>query len=103
MGSKKRLMPYAIGATFALGLLSSSQSVAGDHDRQEPTGSEMFLDAVVVRPMTLTASAVGLVAWVVTLPFTIPSGGAADAGKSWVADPLEYTFVRPLGDISDNR
>jgi len=53
--------------------------------------------------MTLAASVVGAATWVVTLPFTLFSGNADDAAKSWVVDPLEYTFVRPLGDLSDNR
>ena len=68
-----------------------------------PTGGEKFADAIAVRPMTLFASGVGLAAWVVTLPFTLFSGEAGNAGKAWVLDSLEYTFVRPLGDIRDNR
>ena len=103
MNIKRKTMVYAAAITLGLGLVTGGASVAADADGQEPTAGEMLVDAVVVRPMTLTASVVGLAAWVVTLPFTVPSGGVADAGEAWVVDPLEYTFVRPLGDISDNR
>ena len=103
MDIKRKLTAYAVVMTLGLGFFSGASVPSDNNNQQEPTAGEMFADAVAVRPMTLAASAVGLAAWVVTLPFTIPSGSAADAGKSWVVDPLEYTFVRPLGDISDNR
>lgn len=103
MEIRKRLMASLVATTLGLSVFSAGMSAAGDRNQQEPTAGEKFADAVVVRPMTLAASVVGFAAWVVTLPFTLPSGGTADAGKSWVLDPLEYTFVRPLGDISDNR
>ena len=106
MAMKKRLMACAMAMTLGLGVLSSSTSVARDFydDRfgEEPSTGEMFVDAVAVRPLTLVASAVGLVAWVVTLPFTIGSGNAGDAGQEWVLDPLAYTFVRPLGQMSED-
>ena len=103
MVNKKKLMAYAMAATLGLGVFSGGTCLAYDAESEEITGGEMFADAVVVRPMMVGATVVGFAAWVVTLPFTIPSGSAADAGKSWVVDPLGYTFNRPLGDISDNR
>jgi hypothetical protein len=92
-----------MAVTLSLSVLSGGMSVANDGGRPEPTGGEMFADALIVRPMTLAASVVGAATWVVTLPFTLFSGNADDAGKAWVLDPLGYTFVRPLGDISDDR
>ena len=62
----------------------------------------MFTDAAVVRPLTLTTSALGAATWVATLPFTIPAGSAGEAGQSWVLDPLKYTFVRPLGEMGES-
>jgi hypothetical protein len=37
--------------------------------------------------------------WVVSLPFSIPSGSVGTAGQLLVADPCKFTFVRPLGDF----
>ncbi len=99
----KKLMASALAITLGLSVFSGGMCAASDGDRPKPTGGEMFADALIVRPMTLAASVVGAATWVVTLPFTLFSGNAGDAGKSWVVDPLGYTFVRPLGDISDNR
>lgn len=70
-----------------------------DNTREEPTNGEMFADAAVARPMTFTYALVGALAWVATLPFTIPSGEAGNMGQSLVVDPLKYTFTRPLGQM----
>jgi Na+(H+)/acetate symporter ActP len=106
MAVKKRLTACAMAMTLALFVLSSSTSLARDFydDRfgEEPSSGEMFVDAIAVRPLTLVASAVGLVGWVVTLPVTLFSGNAGDAGQAWVLDPLAYTFVRPLGQMDED-
>lgn len=103
MEIRRKLLASTMAAILGLGILAGGVSVADDRNRQEPTAGEMFADAVVVRPVTLIASGVGLVAWVATLPFSLPSGSAADAGQAWVLDPLRYTFVRPLGEMSADR
>ena len=59
----------------------------------------MFIDGLVVRPVMLVGSALGLVTFVGTLPFTILSGNVDEAGKALVVEPVEYTFTRPLGEM----
>ena len=103
MGIRKKVMGSAMAMVLVLGVSASAVSFASDIYNEEPTAGEMLADATVVRPLTLIASAVGAVAWVVTLPFTLPSGNADEFGKAIVVDPLEYTFLRPVGDMSDNR
>lgn len=98
MKIRKTIIAYTAAATLGLVVLSGCTT---DPARPgSPTGGEMLTDAIAVRPLTLGYTALGLTAWVLTLPFTLPSGSAGDAGEAWVLDPLEYTFMRPLGDIS---
>jgi len=92
-----------MAVTLALASVSGSLGAQTYDYQEEPTVGEMFADAVVARPMLLLASAVGLAAWVVTLPFSIPGGSAGDAGKAWVLEPLGYTFMRPLGEMRVDR
>ena len=103
MGIKKGVMGSAMAMVLALGIVSSGVSFASDIYNDEPTTGEMLADAAIVRPLTLVASAVGAVTWVITLPFTFASGNAGEFGKAVVVDPLEYTFARPVGDMTDNR
>jgi hypothetical protein len=57
----------------------------------------MLADTVMVRPLTLVGTAVGVVAFVVTLPFSALGGNVGEAGQLLVVDPAKYTFIRPLG------
>lgn len=63
-------------------------------------GTDMVVDAVVMRPLGLAATAIGTVLTVVALPFTIPSGSVQSSAHEWIVRPAEYTFKRPLGDFS---
>jgi hypothetical protein len=68
------------------------------------TDSEaMLLDTVFLRPVSLVGVAVGAAAWIVSLPFSLPSGSTGEAWDALVETPLNYTFSRPLGDISSCR
>jgi len=105
--AQMRFAAAAVAATIAMGSLALTGCSARDSGSnyksgEAPTTGEMAVDAAVVRPMTLWASAIGAVGWVVTLPFTILSGTADDTAKAWVADPLKYTFCRPVGQMEDN-
>jgi hypothetical protein len=47
----------------------------------------------------LVGTAVGVTAFVVSLPFTALGGNMDEAADQLVMRPVKYTFVRPLGDI----
>jgi hypothetical protein len=63
-------------------------------------GESMLLDAVFLRPVSLVGAAVGAAVWIVSLPFSVPSESAGAAFEALVETPVNYTFGRPLGDIS---
>jgi hypothetical protein len=65
-----------------------------DHD---PNGLEMALDALVARPATLVVTLVGTAAFVLTLPFSAPTGNVQEAHRKMMVEPYIYTFKRPLG------
>lgn len=89
----------AILAMSTLAVTGCSSRDLGSNVRGEaPSGGEMVADAAVSRPMTLWASAIGAIGWVVTLPFTLP---ADDVDKVLVGDSLEDTFCHPVGEIDD--
>jgi hypothetical protein len=51
----------------------------------------------MARPLGLAAMVVGVVVFVVSLPFTLPSGSVDSANKMLVKAPTVFTFKRPLG------
>ncbi len=54
-------------------------------------------DALIARPVGLALTIAGTTAFVVTLPFSIPSGSVGNAAQGLIVKPGGYTFVRPLG------
>lgn len=72
----------------------ADDTVSGDK------GTDMLVDAVLVRPAGLVGTVLGAVVTVITLPFTLPSGSADEAAQYWIVEPAEYTFNRPLGDFN---
>lgn len=92
-------------ATLGLGLalatpcaMSAERTMDALMIGNEDPGANMLLDLVVVRPLELVAYVTGFGAWVVSLPFTIPSESVPQAANELVGRPFEYTFMRPLGN-----
>jgi hypothetical protein len=80
-------------------MLSTGSALALDQEqsKRDPNSAEMFADAIIARPLGLVALAAGTIAFVVSLPFTIPSHSADQAAKTLVGAPTQHTFKRPLG------
>ena len=67
---------------------------------EEPNAAgAMLLDAFVLRPLGLAATVLGTAAFIVTLPFSLPTRSADDAAEVLVVKPAKYTFARPLGKV----
>lgn len=89
------LKPALLGATLILSGLTAPAALAGPED--EPSGGEMMVDALVARPIGLATTAVGVAAFIVTLPFSALGGNVDKAADKLVLDPGRETFVRCLG------
>ena len=78
-----------------------SPVLALDQDQigREPTADEVLADALIARPLGLVGTVIGAAAFVVSLPFSIPSNTVPRAAKTLVAEPLQYTFKRPIGQF----
>lgn len=75
------------------------QTTSGDpaYDIQTPKAYAMLGDLIIARPLLIGATAVGAVAFVVSLPFTALGGNVKEAGQALVADPAREAFARCLG------
>jgi len=96
----RKLMPYLAAIMLVVttnAVASSSNGVTYDEHTQPATAGSMLADTVLVRVPMMAATAVGVVTFVVTLPFSALGGNVEEAGQILVVDPAKYTFVRPLG------
>lgn len=87
------LLALMLAANTCPALADDPNTVSGDK------GTDMLVDAVVMRPLGLVATVLGAAVTLVTLPFTLPTGNADDAAHYMIVEPAEYTFNRPLGDF----
>lgn len=62
-------------------------------------GMAIVADVLFARPVGLVSIVFGTAMYIVALPFSLPSGSVETAGQLLVADPVKYTFCRPLGDF----
>lgn len=62
-----------------------------------PDAGAMAIDVFLARPLGLVSLALGFGTFVVSLPFSIPSGNLSVAAKRLMVDPAKFTFARPLG------
>lgn len=96
----KKLATPLLAASLLLPSLNafSASTVAADPFTDDrPSALAMVTDLVILRPLGTAATAVGGVAWLLSLPFTLPVGGADEAGHVLVGEPAVYTFYRCLG------
>lgn len=64
-----------------------------------PTAEQMALDLVLVRPLSLAGTVIGIGVFVVALPFNALTLNFKDPARRLVLEPAKYTFVRELGDL----
>jgi hypothetical protein len=95
---KHGLMILTAMFMFALPMHSQAQEID-----QTPSAAAMAFDGLIVRPLTLVATAIGTVIWVATLPFSLLGGNAGEAADVLVLTPARATFVRCLGCKSSGR
>ncbi len=71
-------------------------------NRRRPDTNVMAADALIGRPVGLASTILGTGAFLVTLPFTVPSGSVRDAARGLIKEPGQWTFTRPLGERPKN-
>ncbi len=93
---KQKTLAYILALPLVYGTASLPQPAQAGAER-EPEAAGMIIDGLVVRPISLVATAVGAVAFVITLPFSVLGGNVDEAGEKLVGRPAAFTFSRCLG------
>jgi len=100
--SHRKLISCLMAAVLAFGSLSMAglASAGETYDfNSRPNSGEIFLDMLIMRPVMLVGTVIGAAAFIVSLPFSALGGNVAETAETLVMEPVQYTFLRPLGDI----
>ena len=66
---------------------------------EKKDGMGIIADTVVVRPIGLASMGLGLVGFILTLPFSAATGTTEEVSKALVEEPARFTFSRPPGEF----
>ena len=104
----KLLRTTAAALALTTGLLTlpaqadDVQTSSGDpaYQIQTPKGYAMLGDLIIARPLLIGATAIGVVAFVVSLPFTALGGNIEESAEALVMEPGREASARCLGSSS---
>jgi hypothetical protein len=90
-----------IGMAISLVVLSLySSGWTGDTlAKDNPITDEWnMIDLLIARPVGVAAWVIGSGVFVLSLPFTLPTGGVDDAAQMFVVKPFKFSFGRKFPD-----
>jgi hypothetical protein len=82
---------------------SASAPAFADYEDDRVESIDVVVDVAFVRPLGLVSIAVGVTLFIISLPFTVVSGDTDKAARVLLAEPIDYTFKRPLGEFDERR
>ena len=93
---KKRLFVtlMVIGVVGVAYSLSWGQATWHDPIQDEYNTADLFL----ARPASVAAGIIGTGLFVLSLPFTIPTGGVEASADMYIVRPFRFAFDRPFPD-----
>ncbi len=101
MGLKKKMALLVLIVSLLVGGFYSSGWAWEDWDKNDPATDEWnALDLVIARPAGILAGIAGTGLFIITLPFTLPSGGVERAAERLIVSPFEYSLGRKYPDDS---
>jgi len=100
MHGGRRTLIALVSITVLVATFTGFQAVAQDEMPGGKGSAEAMIgDLVIVRPLGITATAVGAVFFVASMPFSLAGMNTEEAFKKLVAEPADFTFARALGDM----
>jgi hypothetical protein len=97
-GLKKCFLLF-LTVSLVMGSLYSAGWAGERWAKDDPVGQGWsVVDLGFARVGGVAAGIVGSAIFVVTLPFTIPSGGVRDAANMFIVKPFQFSFIREFPD-----
>lgn len=93
---------YGLVLAASLAISAGSSNAAEPRTTVDgaPSAEAMTIDLLVVRPVSLVATVLGLAVFIVQAPLSVfHEDGLKTTGRKLVLEPAQFTFARPLGDL----
>ena len=95
----KKIFLFLLTLSLVLGSLYST-GWAGDKFRKDDPVAHGWsaVDLIFARPLGIAAGLIGTGLFIVSLPFTIPTGGVDEAADMFIVKPFQFSFTREFPD-----
>ena len=95
----KKIFLFLLTLSLVLGSLYST-GWAGDKFRKDDPVAHGWsaVDLIFARPLGIAAGLIGTSLFIVSLPFTIPTGGVDEAADMFIVKPFQFSFTREFPD-----
>jgi hypothetical protein len=95
----KRIFLLLLTVSLVMGCLYSTVQAEDKRSKDDSIGQGWsVVDLFLVRPFGVAAGIVGSAIFVVSLPFTLPSGGVDEAADMLISKPFHFSFTREFPD-----
>jgi hypothetical protein len=102
MKGLKKILLLLLTVSLIMGSLYSAGWAGDTKDkwvREDPVGQGWSaMDIIFARPLGIATGIVGTAIFIVSLPFTIPSGGVGEAANMFIIKPFQFSFTRKFPD-----
>ena len=95
----KKTFVMLLVVAFVTTAFASSSFAQATIQEEEISTENMVADALIVRPLGICATILGVGLFVISLPFSALGKNVKEAGQKLVVAPAKFTFVRPLGEF----
>ncbi len=91
----KKIFLFLLTLSLVLGSLYSTGLAGDKFGKDDPVAQGWSaLDIIFARPLGIAAGLIGTSIFIVSLPFTIPSGGVDEAADMFIVKPFQFSFTR---------
>jgi len=99
MKGLKKIFLLLLTISLVMGSLYSTGWAGDKWAKEDPVGQGWSaIDLIFARPLGIAAGIVGTAIFIVSLPFTIPSGGVDEAADMFIVKPFQFSFTRDFPD-----
>jgi len=92
-------LTFFLTISMIIGSLYTGLWALDERSMDNPTTHEVnIVDLLIARPLGVVAGIMGTGIFVVSLPFTLPTGGTKDAARMFIVEPFKFSFTREFNE-----
>lgn len=90
---------WALAVVVSLMIAQPVAAAGAEYEATPPSAAAMGFDVLLVRPLSIVATAAGGGLFLLSLPFSALGLNTDEAAVRLVGEPATFAFLRPLGEF----